>query len=506
MNTSYRFPSYPTVPSALARLRRTKPDVFTRAGERMALRLFRFASTNVPAYRALLKRHGISPASVRSADAFASLPATSKDDYLRAFAYRDLFPGRTIGAGTIASTSGSSGQPFYIPRSDAQDRQYEYIADLILHNQFALGRHRTLGVIGFGLGIWIGGIFTYKVMERIAARTGQLTLAPVGSNVELYLDAVRHMAPHFDQVLLMGYAPFVRDVLDRGAAAGIRWQDHRIRILTAAEGFSEKFRDILANGASLREPLRDTANIYGTVELGTMAHETPLTNLIRRIAVERPAVMRAILPHPSRQPTLAQYHPDLTYFEEHDGELYGTGYGSAIPLIRYRFRDVGGVIGYDEMVARLADAGVDIAAEARRANIDRTVIRLPFVFVYERNDNTVTIRGANIYADEVRRALERHAGHTTGRFAMAKRETASARPRLDVFVELRDGVSGSPALRERISATVTQTLLTENSEFRDQHGIAPEQIAPRIRLCGHQDPRYFDRKGKQRWRIPSDNG
>ena len=86
---------------------------------------------------------------------------------------------------------------------------------------------------------------------------------------------------------------------------------------------------------------------------------------------------------------------------------------------------------------------------------------------------------------------------------MVKSETSNARPRLDVYVELRDGVKHSAPLRTRIGATVTKTLLTENSEFRDQHSIAPEQITPRITLCTHQDPRYFDRKGKQRWLIPS---
>ena len=503
MSTSFRFPSYPAASTAIGKLRRTSPETFERAGANMALRLFRYTAARVPAYRSFLKQHSISPASIRSIGDLASLPHTSKDGYLRAFPYRDLFPGRSIDASTISATSGSSGAPFYIPRGHEQDRQYEYIADLILHNQFELHRYKTLGIIGFGLGIWIGGIFTYKVMERIASRTGRLTLAPIGSNVDLYLDAVRHMAPHFDQVLLMGYAPFVRDVLDQGAASGISWQDHRIRVLTAAEGFSENFRSILAASASLPHPIRDTANIYGTVELGTMANETPLSNLIRRIAVDRPDVMRAILPHPTRQPTLAQYHPHLTYFQEHDGELYGTGYGSSIPLVRYRFCDVGGVMDYGTMVRRLQDAGVDIAAEAKRAGISRTVLRLPFVYVYERNDNTITIRGANIYADEVRRALEQHERHTTGRFSMVKGETASAHPRLDIFVELRDRVRHSSPLRDRIGATVTETLLRENSEFRDQHGIAPEQITPRITLCAHQDPKYFNRKGKQQWRIPS---
>ena len=361
----------------------------------------------------------------------------------------------------------------------------------------------TLGIIGFGLGIWIGGIFTYKNLNSIAQKGYALTLAPVGTNKNIFLKTFKDLAHHFDQVLLMGSPPFIKDVLDEGRDRGIAWGSHRIKILTATEGFSERFRLYLAKKAGIQNPLRDIINVYGTVELGTMAHETPVANLIRRLAVRHKGVYRSIFPDATLLPTLAQYYPHLTYFEEVGGELVATGFGSSYPLVRYRLHDRGGVIGFDEMIEKFKELNIDILAQAMRAGIGETIMRLPFVYVYERSDFVVVLRGANIYPEHIRAALQLREleADVTGKCAIAKKEDKKLSERLEVHVELRKGVPQIAARIRRVSKAILAELCARNSEFAYLYTTEGTSIAPRILLHSYEDPVYFPPGIKQKWVI-----
>lgn len=502
---TFRFPYRKTAVNALSELRHRRPEYWEKLGERMALNLFRYTAETVPAYRRFLKKHGVNPRNVRSINDVTALPCTDKRSYIRQFRFPDLFPkGGFQRITTISATSGSSGKATYFPRGEAQDAQYEYIAELFLRNQFGAHEKQTLGIIGFGLGIWIGGIFTYKAFNRIAARGYPLTLAPVGSSIEVYLTTLRDVGHFFDQVLLMGYPPFVKDVIDAGDRMGIRWSKYRLKILTAAEGFSESFREYLVKRAHLSRPFSDIVNIYGTVELGTMAHETSLANLIRHLASRKPDIAKTLFGHAGRLPTLAQYHPYLVYFQQEGEEVVATGYGSAIPLIRYRFPDRGGVISFSQMVDRLRQCGVDIFHEARRSRIAGEILKLPFVHIFEREENSVVVRGVNIYAEHIREALLRRPRFRkllTGRFTMMKREDRLLNEYFALYVELREETAVKKTLRREIEEEVARTMRMWSSEYNDQYRVAPTRMHPRVSLHPYGHPRYFPRTGKQRWAL-----
>lgn len=496
---------YPdSIDAELKALKAEPAGRWEQAGREKAVELFRYVADKVPAYQEALKKEGISPDSVESAPDFEKLPLLSKDAYLRAYPYPDLFPERDFSdATTVSATSGSSGEPFYFPRGRMQDAQYEYLVELFLKNQWELDKKKTLALIGFGMGIWIGGIFTYKVLNRIADKGYRLTAVPVGPNIELYLKTFKQLAGQYDQIILMGYPPFIKDVIDEGADYGIDWSKHRLRIMTAAEEFSEQFRAYLAKYAGLANAYADTISIYGTVELGTMANETALANLIRKIAVDRPEVFKKLFPKASRQPTLAQYHPALTYFQQAGDEVVGSGYGSSIPLLRYRFPDMGGVIPFDDMLAKLKDTGIDVLEEAKKAGIAEMVLRLPFVYVYGRADHTIILRGANIYPDEIRHALgqEPASKNVTGKFTMIKKEDEQSNEYLELNIELRKGVRPEPGMAEQLAKDIAAYLAEHNTEYADQYKSAPDMVTPRVMLWAYKSPEYFSGAGKQKWSL-----
>lgn len=503
----FSFFKYPaSIEKRLRDLKTKSPSVWEKQGDAMALKLFQFASTTVPAYQAFLRNHGINPKRIRTIADFKTLPVTDKNSYLRAFPYEDLFPHRDIAVSTtIAATSGSTGEPFYFPRGEMQDAQYEYVAELFLKNQFEIDTKRTLAVIGFGLGIWIGGIFTYKIVNRIAARNKKLTLIPVGPNKELFLKSLKKFAPYYDQVILMGYPPFIKDIVDEAPLHGIRWRDYRIRILTATEVFSEDFREYLAAKASLQNSLTDVINIYGTVELGTMAHETALTTLIRKLACKDPRVFKSVFSDSSRLPTLAQYHPALVYFEQYHDEVIGSGFGSSLPLVRYRFLDRGEVLAFEEVIARLRSVGIDMLLEARKHRIANCVLKLPFVYVYERSDSTTTLFGINIYTEYLRAALEAKsiAKFVTGKLTMITKNDKDQNQFLEVNVEMKKGVRPSKAFTAAVQDAIVHVLLERSTEYHYlYHGTTKghqTKLKPKIIAWSYGHALHFGGGGKQKW-------
>lgn len=486
----------------LSALQAKPAEDWENIGRRMCLRLFKETADTVPAYREFLRTNGVDAATVKNFAQFSELPTVTRTNYLRAYPYPDLFPNSCINcATTISATSGSTGEPFFFPRDERHDAQYERAAETFLVNQFNLGKCHTLGIIGFALGIWIGGVFTYKNLNALARKGYPLSLIPVGPNKELYIKAFEKFAPHFDQVVLMGYPPFIKDVLDYGASQGIEWGKHRLYILTAAEGYSEEFRHYISGLAGITDPISQIVNIYGTVEQGTIAHETAYANLIRSIAHENPQVFRTLFPAARNMPTLAQFFPDTIYFQETNGEVVATSHGSSIPLVRYRFADLGGVLSFDRMTARLRDCGVDIAAEAKQRGLDNRLLRLPFVYVHARADLAVIFYGATVFPGEIRAVLdsEPFSREVTGRFQMVRRETETFDQTLDVYVELRTVADDSEPLAERLTADILTSLCSKNFEFNNAHTSDRERCIPRVHLCERGDARYFGGGGKQVW-------
>jgi phenylacetate-CoA ligase len=184
-----KFSHYKTreIKKEISILKNTDSKFIESQGEKMALSLFNFSSQNVPAYSDFLERNKVSKV-IKDIDDFKYVPVVRKDNYLRKFSYERLFPQRSLeNATTISATSGSTGESFYFPRSEVHDAYYEYATEIFFINQFGLSKKTsTLCVLGFGLGIWIGGIFTYKNLNKLAQKGYKLTIVPVGTNKDSF--------------------------------------------------------------------------------------------------------------------------------------------------------------------------------------------------------------------------------------------------------------------------------------------------------------------------------
>lgn len=461
------------------------------------LELFQRCAAEVPAYRQFLESRQIKPAEITSYEAFQKLPLIDKRNYMQVYALPDrCLGGSLLGSDRVAVSSGSTGQPTFWPRSAAYELDVALRFEQVFRDSFRAHERSTLAIVCFALGNWVGGLFTTSCCWHLARKGYPLMVATPGNNKAEIFRVVRELAPHFDQTVLLGYPPFVKDVIDAGAAEGIDWVRCKPKLVFAGEVFSEEWRRLILRRIGSDSPCHDSASLYGTADGGVLGNETPLSVAIRQWLSAHPDAARGLFSE-SRLPTLVQYDPVSRFFEMHGGTLVVSG-GNSVPLLRYHIADRGGIIEFDEMLNFLKEQGVHSLGELGLNN-DFQARNLPFVYVFGRADFTVSYYGANIYPENVTVGLEQPEimEWVTGKFVLETRETEDGDKFLHVAVELLPGIEPDQAMASVIASSIRTQLLRLNSEFANYTPV--ERQLPRISLYPFANPEYFPAGVKHRY-------
>lgn len=491
----------PEIP--LTQFLNTDLDALLRPGESgdgfaEALLLLRRAAERVPAYRAMLQDAAIGPDDILDAGDFARLPLLTKDNYVRRFPLADLVEGGDLtSCDFFAVSSGSTGEPTLWPRGLQHELPIAVRFEQVFRDGFQAHRRRTLAVVCFALGSWVGGMYTTSCLRWLAAKNYPLLIVTPGNKIDEILRVVRRLAPDFEQTVLLGYPPFLKEVVDAGRAERIDWAPFNVRLVTAGEVFSETWRDLVLERLGQKETLNSVASLYGTADAGVLGNETPLSVAIRRFLGERPEVAKSLFGE-ERLPTLCQYDPASRYFEVVEGGTLAFSGDNGAPLIRYHIADQGGVIGFEQMRAHLAEHSFDPQLAVVQAGLGQGR-RLPFVHVFGRANFTVSFFGANIFPETVAQALERPAlsGWTTGKFVMEVKEGLADRPRFTVAIELADKELPEPTRIDLAESEILETLRRHNSEYANY--VSTEDQRPVVTLWSKGHPDYFPVGVKHRY-------
>ena len=468
------------------------------AARSAALALFYSVAGEVPAYQAFLRQHGIEPASIQTFGDFSGLPLITKQNYLFQHPLADLCRrGKLEACDMVAVSSGSTGQPTFWPRSVSDEFPIARRFEQAFYDSFRTDERTTLAVVCFALGTWVGGMYTASCCRHLSARGYPLTVVTPGNNVSEILRVVQRLGLDFEQVVLLGYPPFLKDVVDTGLANGIDWARYKPKLVMAGEVFSEEWRTLVGQRTGSTQPCFDSVSLYGTADAGVLGNETPISVCIRRYLAQHPEVARTLFGE-SRLPTLVQYDPRVRFFEVlEDATLVFSGDNGA-PLIRYHIADSGGLISYANMLEVLGRQGFDPQREVQAIS-DRGTRPLPFVYVFGRADFTVSYFGANVYPENVTVGLEQApiASWVTGKFVMQAREDDDRNAYLSIVVELGPGVAPGQDKADIVAESIQRHLLRLNSEFA--HYVPPDRQRPRIELRSLGDPAYFPIGVKHRY-------
>ncbi len=484
-------------------LKNKSEKYWIKRGEESVLRLFKEMAVCVPAYKKLLKEKNVDSREIKKIADIKNLPIISKDSYLKKSDLKDLCWNGDFNntSWVISSTSGSTGEPFYFPRTNMQDLQYALTAELYLLTNFDIDKKSTLYINGFAMGVWIGGLFTYQAIKHISEKGKyKISIINPGINKTEIYNALKKFAPYFDQIIIGGYPPFIKDFVDFSITNKLKWEDYNVKFIFSAEGFSEDFRDYIAKKTHLKNYYKDTLNHYGTVDIGTKSYETPISVLIRTLALKNHKFYTELFGNNYKLPTLTQYIPEQFYFENVNNNIICSS-SSGLPLFRYDLKDLGGIYSYEEMINIAKNSGIDLLKEAKKVKIYDTVWKIPFVYIYEREDFSVSFYGANIYPETIRKVLLKKEFNEffTGKCTLEIRMTKNQDQRLFIHIENKLGQDLKTKVKIDIAESIKNNLLLENSEYRNNHKNLGNKADPHILFWPYENKKYFISKGKHKW-------
>ena len=463
--------------------------------ETHVLNLFHAVVNSAPAYRHFLQVQGIDPVSIQSLSAFQQLPLMTKANYIQQYPLAEICrDGSLSTCDMLAVSSGSTGAPTCWPRRICDELEIASRFEYIFRESFQADRRSTLAVICFALGTWVGGMYTAACCRWLASKGYPIAVITPGNNKTEILRVVQALGAQFEQTVLLGYPPFLKDVVDTGIQQGLPWSDYAVKWVMAGEVFSEEWRSLVGERLGSTNYCYDSASLFGTADAGVLGHETPLSICIRRFLATHPDAARQLFGE-SRLPTLVQYDPTSRFFEVHEGTLVFSGDGG-VPLIRYHLADTGGIITYEKMLRFLQEWGFDPLAVLAT---ERGIHALPFVYVFGRSQLAISYFGANLYPENIAVGLEQPTiqDWVTGKFVMQIIEDEDSNRFLSVVVELAAGVDASHDRVHSISESIVRELRRLNSEFANY--VPTEYQQPRITLKPMGDSDFFPVGVKHRY-------
>lgn len=476
----------------------TMPASFwEKQGAKKVLQRFRQIARRVPAYRQVLNEHHIQPADIRSIDDLKKLPVIEKKNYLHKFPIEDLcLDGRLDDKYLIDRSSGYSGKSFFWPRLREEDRDYPQYMNVAYEQFYHIDKKSTLMIVTLGLGTWVGGEkISWATREIAMRRNHPLTVMTPGLNLEEILEIVKFFKGKYDQIVLIGYPPFIKTVIDEGGRRGIDWRGSGLRIGLGGEGYSEEWRDYIAEKTGLpKNDLMGIAGGYGAADLGmSVGREYPITVLIRKLATKNKDIARALFGGDD-VPSLCQYNPGTFYIEEENKELLFSCL-AGVPLMRYNIHDRGGTISFERAIQILQSFGQDpYKILAGWGYTKQDVWRLPLFYIFGRSDGTVAISGAKIYIENIKAALENPAlaESNTGNFKMEEAYDEEQNQFLDIKIELRNGYEPTDKIRDIYRDCIVRTLVQVNSEYAILYQANKGGVIPRISLYKFREGQHFN--------------
>lgn len=456
-----------------------------KSTEKRVMSIFRHTVDHVVAYQHVIAQENTDSNTVTSLQEYRTLPVLTKKNYILKYPLTQRISIDLQKQGqVIASSSGTTGESLFWPRSVSHEIEGALAHEFIFDHVLQIGKRPTLFINGFAMGNWIAGMFTHACVNLLLWKGYPLTVMSPGYSIEAVLEVLRVVAPQFSQVVLTGHTPFLKEVIDAADANRIDLQSFELQLLGTGQAITEDWRRYMQNKVGSQTTRGFFYNLYGSADAALMGFETPESVEVRKFFSQNPDVAKEFF-QCTRLPSLYQFDPRLTYFEEVGGELVITKDGGC-PLVRYNIQDEGGVFSREKLADFLKKHG-------QTSLLHSVGNALPFVYLYGREKFMVKLYGANIHAEHVQHALEHQSiiEQLTGRFTLETEFDDDQNPRLICRVEANFTTTITPELADHIQAVFVERVRQINSEYDFLLKTLDHKVKPKIVLHDHGDPQYF---------------
>ncbi|MFH1317081.1 MAG: hypothetical protein ABII01_06180 [Candidatus Woesearchaeota archaeon] len=419
-------------------LLRSDPQILEDIGKRKAMLIFKKASKEIPFYKKFLKKNKCDPDNIRKFNDFLeNVPITSKFNYIKkAGSFKELcYNNDTSEIDILFESSGHSGKATIWPRSQEEEKEEKVFATIGLDLLFETYKYKTLFINTFAFGSWITGIEIARIAD------GHSTLINPGPDIEDTINIVKEFKNMFDQYIITGYPPFVKNLLEQGKKNRIDWKKYNINLILGGEPMPEEMRDYLYKLIG-KKP--DDINKRGYIYSAFGASDVGITGIneefesikIRRIARNNKNLKKDVYGDTKGLPLLFQYDPTRYILQVNENKeiIFSiVDLNSVLPLIKYNLQDIGGIISYYEMRKILKKNKINL----------RLRVPFPFVYIRGRSDGTVNFYGSLIFPTKVEAILIKNKllrGKTTGNFHLKIDYDKKHNSYLVVEIQLKENV------------------------------------------------------------------
>ena len=451
------------------------PEFFEVISGKKLLSMFRHAAKNVPGYQKFLAGHGIDPSAIRTVGDFnAQVVETNKDNYIRKYSYEDrCVNGKFPHDGNIDESSGSSGKPTNWIRSIKEESLLFNVAQFEFNYCYDVKNKQYIVLSAWSTGPWATGIKFCEIIEHSAL------VKSTDTDVGDIIETLKLFGPKYNY-LIAGYPPFLKKLVDEGADK-IRWKDFKIDLMTGGEG------NIIEWNYYMKDKLGQNCKIvssYGCsdIDIG-IGFETDFSFFIRELCNENRELREALFGHGDKLPMIFQYNPLMHYIrqipiERADGskiyeyEITLLDKNVVSPKIKYNLKDEGGVIKFNDMLGILGSHVPDFLKRfQKRGHQVEPLLRLPFLYIVDRSDGTISLDGANIYPHQIERCIhrDRELLANVHLFKMALEYNKKKNSVFKVMLELKEGIKPSPLLAKNASSVILRELQNLNYDYRESY-------------------------------------
>lgn len=477
-----------------------KASFWEKQSVKKVLKRFHEISERVPAYQKFLKENNINPESIRTMEDFKKLPIIDKKNYLSKYPIEELcLDGKLSDKYLIDRSSGYSGTSFFWPRLPAEDKDYPAYMKLAYEQFYQIDKKSTLMIITLALGTWVGGEKISWATREIAMRgKNPFTVITPGPRIDEIIEIVKYFKEKYDQIVIVGYPPFIKTVINDGEKQDLNWREVNVKIGLGGEGYSEDWREYIREKIGMdKNDFMGIAGGYGAADLGmSVGREYPISVLIRKLANQNRKIAKDLF-REENIPSLCQYNPATFYIEETKKELIFSCV-PGIPLIRYNIHDRGGVIPFDKAIEIVRSYGHDPFKLLKDSGYTkRDIWQLPFFYVYGRSDGTISVDGANIYPENIDSLLYVGEGKKINSFKLKKEIDENFNEKFFIYAELKKGEllledDSNGKFKKSLHDMILKILLEENKDFKDSYLHNPKTCDPKIKIYQYREGPFSD--------------
>jgi phenylacetate-CoA ligase len=298
-----------------------------------AERVAQKAQQVVPAYQQYLERHCLNPG-----DPFEKLPTSEKQSYALAYPYEELLVRNEEEIFVLFRSSGSSGNSFYWPQLKSAFRSSPVATRKSLEETFSIDRKRTLAIVGFHLGGWIGGESSSWIFKNVAhdASYPFWVLCP-GNDIDEIIKIICQLESSVEQIILLIVPSAIAHLHLRASQLNQSLPVKKLRYLVGGEPFPETLRTTFQNQAGVQPNIPFMLSCYGSGDTGNLGMESLPSVALRKLLVQNEALVGELgieLPIPH----FFHFAAPNAFLETVNGSLCVTLW-QGIPLVRYILYD-----------------------------------------------------------------------------------------------------------------------------------------------------------------------